>query len=185
MKILLSSLTLLLLLGGCGEKQEENASKASTTVATASSIEVSKNDEAYKEKVEAHDVGTDKDRSFYYDYHTDKPGEEVKPRTAVDANMRVRSPYEEVQIGMLVGKLSKEYIVKCSACHDDYANGVIGPSLLGKDADFIFKKIQTFKTDPDANVLMTGLVRQMSDDEIRTLAKEIERFNAEIAEMNK
>ena len=76
--------------------------------------------------------------------------------------------------------LSKKFIVKCSACHNDYANGIIGPSLLGRSSDFIFDKIKKFKTDPNANVLMTDLVKRMDDKEIRELADEINRFNQEI-----
>jgi cytochrome c553 len=101
----------------------------------------------------------------------------------MDANLRVRSPYEEVEIGLLVHKLSKEFIVKCSACHNDYANGIIGPSLLNKDADFIAGTIAKFKTGEKENVLMTALVRQMSDEEILKLANEIAAFNEEIAQL--
>ena len=189
MKTIFLSLTLILLLGGCGEKKEKEQTSESTAVATASGIEVSKNVDAYKEKVKAQAVDKNKEKSFYYDYQTEekteKKAEETKRRTTLDANIRVRSPYESVEIGMLVDRLSKEFIVKCSACHNDYANGVIGPSLLDKDAKFIFEKIRKFKTDPNANVLMTELVKQMSDAEIEKLANEIENFNTKINEMRK
>lgn len=185
MKNIFLSLVLLLLLGGCGEKQEKEQASESSPVATATGIEVSKNEDAYKEKVKAQEVDKDKEKSFYYDYQTEEKADKAEPRTALDANMHVRSPYEGIEIGMLVDKLSKEFIVKCSACHNDYANGVIGPSLLDKDATFIFEKIRKFKTDPNANVLMTELVKQMSDAEIEKLAQEIEAFNVKINEMRK
>ncbi len=191
MKTIFLSLTLLLLLSGCGEKKEQEQASESAAVATSSGIEVSKNEDAYKEKVKAQEVDKNKEKSFYYDYQTEEKAEktekaeEAKPRTVLDANMRVRSPYEGIEIGMLVDKLSKEFIVKCSACHNDYANGVIGPSLLDKDATYIFEKIRKFKTDPNANVLMTELVKQMSDVEIEKLANEIEDFNTKINEMRK
>jgi hypothetical protein len=38
----------------------------------------------------------------------------------------------------------------------------------------------TFKNDPKANVLMTGLVKQMENNEIRKLANEIFEFNKQI-----
>ena len=79
--------------------------------------------------------------------------------------------------------MSKEFIVKCSACHNDYANGIIGPSLLDKDATFIFNQIKKFKEDKNANVLMSDLVKQMSDENIQKLADEIFAFNKEIKEM--
>jgi cytochrome c553 len=88
-----------------------------------------------------------------------------------------------VQIGLLVKRLSKEFMVKCSACHDDYANGVIGPSLLGKSSDEIFDKIIAFKTGKKKNVLMDGLIDHMDKDNIRKLANEISTFNKKIQEM--
>ncbi len=97
--------------------------------------------------------------------------------------MHVRSPYEKVKVSMLVKRLSKEFIVKCSACHNDYANGIIGPSLLDKDSNFIFNSIKKFKEDKDANVLMAELVKKMDDTEIRKLADEIYEFNKQIREL--
>ncbi len=91
--------------------------------------------------------------------------------------MRVRSPYEKVEISLLVSKLSKEFIIKCSACHNDYANGIIGPSLIGKDKAFIYDSIMDFKDGKKENVLMTELVKMMSDENIDSLANEIAEFN--------
>ena len=76
-------------------------------------------------------------------------------------------------------------MVKCSACHDDYANGVIGPSLLGKSSDEIFSAIDDFKSGKKSNVLMDDLIKMMSNDEIRTLADEIYNFNEEIKALRK
>jgi len=94
--------------------------------------------------------------------------------------MNIRSPYEHVQVSLLVKRLSKNFMVKCSACHDDYANGVIGPSLLGKSSDEIFDAIDAFKTGVKQNVLMDGLIAQMSSEQIRKLADEIYNFNKQI-----
>ena len=76
-------------------------------------------------------------------------------------------------------------MVKCSACHDDYANGVIGPSLLGKSSDEIFSAIDDFKSGKKSNVLMDDLIKMMNDDEIRALADEIYSFNEEIKALRK
>ena len=147
-----------------------------------------------KEKVSSKDGKKDK---YYYDYNIKseydpnaKPANEdaavrEKPRTAIEANMNVRSPYEKIQISMLVKKLSIKFMVKCSACHDDYANGVIGPSLLGKSSDEIFSNIADFKSGKKSNVLMDDLINMMSEDEIRTLADEIYQFNEKIKELRK
>jgi cytochrome c553 len=85
----------------------------------------------------------------------------------------------------LVRKLSKKFIVKCSACHNDYANGVIGPSLLGKNSNEIFDSIAAFKSGEKKNVLMTDLIKMMDEAEIRALADEIYAFNEKIKEARK
>ncbi|RLA73028.1 MAG: hypothetical protein DRG24_01310 [Epsilonproteobacteria bacterium] len=183
MKQFTFALIVLAIFVGCGEKQEEQEKKEMTAPATAKGIEVSQNADAYKEK-----VGVKRDdnlsKSYYLGYTEPKnTPDSGRVRTSIDANLHVRSPYEQVKIGLMVDKLSKEFIVKCSACHNDYANGIIGPSLLDRDAAFIAKKIALFKTDKDANILMNALVKQMDDDEILKLANEIETFNKKIKEM--
>ncbi len=193
----LTMILLLALLSGCSSEGDKGtAVNATQENATASGIEVSHNENAKEIKVEAkeHDK---KDKQYYFDYDGDvksaysvnaTPANKdasirTKPRTALDANIHVRSPYESVQVSMLVKGLSKNFIVKCSACHNDYANGIIGPSLLGKDVDFIIKKINKFKNDKTLNVLMTELVQKMDDKEIREVANDIYRFNNEIKNM--
>ena len=89
----------------------------------------------------------------------------------------VRNPYEKINLQLLKGRLSKNFILKCSACHDDYANGIIGPSLLQKNKDEIYTMIRAYKHKEKVNVLMKDLVLQMSDEEIMSLAKEIDEFN--------
>ena len=84
---------------------------------------------------------------------------------------------------MLVTQLSKKFRIKCSACHDDYANGIIGPSLLERDADYIYKKIMQFKSGEKSNPLMNDLIHMMSDEEIRQMADEIYNFNQELAKI--
>jgi cytochrome c553 len=109
----------------------------------------------------------------------------IKPRTQLQANMQIRSPYEEVQVSLLVKKLSKKFIVKCSACHNDYANGIIGPSLLNKTPQDILNKISDFKTGVKSNPLMDDLIHMMEDKEIEELANEIYEFNNMIKELQK
>ncbi len=176
-------LVVLSLFVGCGEKKETKDKRAGAVTATAKSIEVVKNDDAFKDK-----IGVKREdnlsKSYYLGYTEPKnTPDSARVRTSMDANLHVRSPYEKIKIGMIVDKLSKDFIVKCSACHNDYANGIIGPSLLGKDASFIAKKIALFKTDKNANILMSALVKQMDDAEILKLANEIEAFNKKIKEV--
>ncbi len=174
--ILLSTL----LLSGCSDnKQDKKDNQPAQKVTQASSIVVEKNKDRYEQKVEdkAHD---DSNRSYYGNYDEQGTRESQRPRTALDANLNIRSPYERIRISMMAKKLSKNFILKCSACHDDYANGIIGPSLLGKTPDFIEEKIKKFRSDKTANVLMSDLVSKMDDSEISALATEIYNFNESI-----
>jgi cytochrome c553 len=192
-KILISSI--LILFVGCGDELKEATQKVEEKT-VAPQIEIVANKNAKEIKVEAHKLhAKDQNDTYYYDYNVKSAYDEnsqpankdasvrVKPRTAVEANMNVRSPYEEVQIGLMVGELSQHFRVKCSACHSDYANGVVGPSLLEKTSDEIFNTIADFKSGKKSNPLMDGLISQMDEKEIRELADEIYTFNQKLKEM--
>lgn len=196
--ILVSSVVMFSIFSGCSDnKKEENKNTLSSEITSAKGIEVVKNENAGEIKVALKESDANQSHSYYYDYNVkseydmnSKPANDdasvrEKARSIIDANLHVRSPYEGVEISMVVKKLSKNFIVKCSACHNDYANGVIGPSLLSKDANFIFEKISKFKDGSDKNVLMKDLVSQMDDKEIRELSEEIYEFNKKIKEMRK
>ncbi len=190
--LLATSLSLGLL--GCSDKKEEENKvakveqsrekniKVSTQNKSAGKIEVSQSEDTFKVKVEEKEKTEDK--SYYYSY-SDKERKnsftkEGKTYTSVDANIRVRTPYEKVRISMLVNSLSKDFIIKCSACHNDYANGIIGPSLLHKNEKEIFETISQYKKDEKKNVLMRDLVKNMSKKEIQDIASEIAIFNEKI-----
>ena len=196
----------LFVLTGCGgddkaeSKTEQTAKEVFSESSAAPKIEIVQSSDVKAIKVEEKEKVSSKNGhkdKYYYDYNIKseydpnaKPANEdaairTKPRTAIEANMNVRSPYEKIQISMLVKKLSIKFMVKCSACHDDYANGVIGPSLLGKSSDEIFNNIEDFKSGKKSNVLMDDLIKMMSNDEIRTLADEIYNFNEKIKALRK
>jgi cytochrome c553 len=194
--------TVLILIGfsGCGDKKESHDKGSDVVASTSSSapkIEVVKNTNEYALKVKSNKEDIEKGKSanknsFYYDYgekseydQNAQPANEdayvrVRPRTVLDAQMHIRSPYERVQISLLSRQLSPTFRLKCSACHDDYANGVLGPSLLGRDADYIYNKIIAFKTGKKKNVFMNDLIHNMSDKEIRAIAQDIYTFNLQI-----
>jgi cytochrome c553 len=180
MKKLILFLATIVFIVGCSEKKEEKKVEVSKE---AGAIEVVENKNYKEEKVK--DLETKnlkighKDKAYYFNYNK----VETKTYTPRDAQMRVRSPYERVEISLLVSRLSKKFIVKCSACHNDYANGIIGPSLLGKDKDFIYNQIMDFKSGKKKNVLMDQLVKMMSDEEINELSSEIAEFNAKIKDL--
>ena len=179
-------LMLTLLFIGCSDKEEKKElAQNNVSVAKPGKIEVVQNDNFKETKVDVKAKDSNVSKDFYYDYNQEKKGnvQEEESHTPMDAALRVRSPYEHVEISMLVSKLSKTFIVKCSACHDDYANGIIGPSLLSKDSTYIYDTILKYKKGEKQNVLMKELVTQMEDKEIKALANEIYTFNQQIKKL--
>lgn len=178
------------LLIGCGEKKEDNNTAQNTkrvvaTKQTAPKIEIVENTSKNEIKVkeEKSKVSSSKNSdSFYYDYDKKEKTEE-KERTVLDAYTHIRSPYERVRVSLLQRQLSTTFRLKCSPCHDDYANGVIGPSLLGKSEQYIYDKIIAFKTGKKSNPLMSDLLKKMDDTQIKQIAKEIYTFNQEVQKM--
>jgi cytochrome c553 len=189
------ALTLSIILLGCTDEKKQEEPKTLEHTTQAAGIEITSNEHAQEIKVKEKKVDKSQSKSYYYDYNIKSEydqnaapankdaGVRAKPRTLVDANIQIRSPYEKVQISLLVKKLSKTFIIKCSACHDDYANGIIGPSLLSRDSDYIYDKIAEFKSGKKSNPLMNDLIKMMSNEEIRSLADEIYAFNKEIKQM--
>jgi cytochrome c553 len=191
---LIWSLTLFSLLIGCGQEKTKEKEKIVITD-NSPKIEIVENKNAKEIKVADKSIDKNQSKSYYYDYGVKSnfdlksqpanPDAEVKirPRTVVEAFMHIRSPYEHVEAELLVKRLSKNFRIKCSACHSDYANGVIGPSLIGRDADYIYGKIADFKSGKKSNPLMNDLIKIMSDEEIRAMADEIYSFNRELKKM--
>lgn len=182
MKKIILTLGVIFLLLGCSDKETKKEANTSAP-SKVGKIEVVQNDNFKEEKVQVKAKDENESKVFYYDYNNaDKnmSQKEDKTYTPVDAIMRVRSPYEHVEISMLVSKLSKNFILKCSACHDDYANGIIGPSLISKDASFIYGTIMKYKSGEKDNILMKELVAQMKDKEIKDISDEIFVFNQKI-----
>jgi hypothetical protein len=194
MNKILSFLLVGLFFVGCSDKQEEKKAKTIQNT-TAPKIEVVVNTNAKEIKVKEKVQNKGENKSYYlnygikskYDLESQPANEDAsvrsRPRSVLDANMHIRSPYERVQISLIVRQLSDTFRLKCSPCHDDYANGVVGPSLLGKDANFIYNAINDFKSGKKSNPLMNDLINMMNDTEIKDIANEIYNFNKEIEKM--
>jgi cytochrome c553 len=79
-------------------------------------------------------------------------------------------------------KVSDAYKSKCSSCHgvngSGYQNGkkMMGPKLFGQSEEEIYKKLADFKAGRKENVVMKGLLLSMSDDDLKSFAKEIGEF---------
>ncbi|AGZ81340.1 c-type cytochrome [Campylobacter fetus] len=164
-----------LLLVGCSQqdnKFDKNETKNEVTEQNAS-IVVKKSENQINEKNNWITYDIDGKKSVKFGLGDDN-NETTK---SIGALAMTRTPLQSINKALIRGTLSKNFIIKCSACHDDYANGIIGPSLLTKSQDEIFKMIEAYKTKTKVNVLMADLVKRMDDKEIMDLAIEISTFN--------
>ena len=168
----------LFLLYGCGEDGSKEEIKNENTPQIKITQNVIKN-----QKVSQNNKSNSGE--FYYSYNKEKNSskEEPKRRTTLDAYLNIRSPYERVRVELLINRLSRDFIIKCSPCHDDYANGVIGPSLLGKSGEYIYERIMDFKSGKKQNVLMRELVAKIDDTKLKQIADEIAEFNKQIQQI--
>jgi cytochrome c553 len=200
MKRYIYAIVVAVLLVGCGEKSEER--DVDMKEGDASKIEVTQGEKRVENADTKPREEVKKDnKGFYYAYDEDdkKKESQAETFTVVDAQKKVKnagivdgmvtvlnnnqdasSPYEYVKIDLLKNSLSKNFLVKCSACHDDYANGIIGPSLLEKDGNFIYGKMIKYRNDKAKNVLMYDLMKNMPEDELKALSDEIALFNKEV-----
>ena len=187
-----------LLIGCGGDKSKE--SKEIAKEADASQIKITQGEQKAAATQDTHSEELKKDKKgFYYTYdkseanetedtsHTRLEAQRNIKNRVVDGKVAVRekehkatTPYQYVRIDLLKRALSHEFMVKCSACHDDYANGIIGPSLLEKDGEFIYKQMVKYRDDPSKNIFMYELVNKMSEKEIKALSNEVAQFNKEI-----
>lgn len=178
----MASAATLLLVGCSGEDSSKGSRQQASTAVQGIVVTENAVDTLKKEK------SKENSGQFYYSYNKEKNAsaynsEDSKTRTELDAYRDIRSPYERVQVTLMVKQLSPDYRLLCSACHDDYANGVIGPALLDKNATYIYDQIMAFKTGTKKNVLMQQLVNRIDDNRLKAIAKEVERFNRQILEM--
>ena len=177
-KGIVAALALLMLLGGCGEKKEKQPSSNEAVGEIKITEGVVKEQKAKSKKVD--------NGEFYYSYKEAKKQEEMEDEgryTKLGAYRHILNNYQKVQISLWANKLSKDFLIYCSACHDDYANGVIGPSLLDKSGEYIYKQLQDFKSGKRKNVLMVQLVRRLDDAKLKALADEIAAFNKKVKKL--
>ena len=189
---------------GCGgdkPKETEKGSGEKSTEVQVSEIKVTQGEKRVEQKEEKHEKELKADKKGFYYAYTEEVKEDQgaeKTFTRVDAQKRVKNkvvdgkvavierepsvdnPYQYVRIDLLKNALSKNFMVKCSACHDDYANGIIGPSLLKRDGKYIYEQMIKYRNDPTKNILMYDLVKNMPEEELKSLANEVAQFNKEI-----
>ena len=79
-------------------------------------------------------------------------------------------------------KVSQAYRSKCASCHGVDGSGeqngkkLMGPKLFGQDADTIYTKLDDFKAGRKENMIMKGLLINLSKEELKEFADEIGEF---------
>lgn len=121
---------------------------------------------------------------------------EVKPAAAAPQEKSDRDKEADQlkaikeKAGNLIGaiKVSKEYKSKCAACHGANGSGeqdgrkLMGPKLYGQNADKIYKDLVDFKAGRKENVVMKGLLINITEEELRRFADEIGAFASQAQE---
>jgi len=77
------------------------------------------------------------------------------------------------------------YKKKCSSCHGNIGQGIIGPKLLGRDKEYILQGLKDFKAGKRKNYVMYGLLGSLSDEQLDELASEISTFQQKLDEATK
>ena len=81
-------------------------------------------------------------------------------------------------------KVSQAYKSKCASCHAANGSGMqngrklMGPKLFGQSADKIYHDLVEFKSGRKENVIMKGLLTNISEADLRSFADEIGEFPA-------
>ena len=84
-------------------------------------------------------------------------------------------------------KVSREYKSKCASCHgvngSGFQNGraMMGPKIFGQSAEKLYKDLVDFKAGRKENIIMKGLLINLSEEDLKRFADEIGEFPARAA----
>ena len=201
-KFRLYSLAAALLLCGCGDdgdsgsaatsSAEQNSVSQNSVSSNSASQSVEQNHTAKPRiSVKSGEAPKQDDKFVSYDFYGERNvnfnlngdvNETTKNIVAYSSIKNQKNQYEKLNFDLMKKRLGHDFILRCSACHDDYANGIIGPSLLDKTDAQIVDMIKKYKFKEKPNPLMVQLVNGMSEQQIETMAKEIYEFNKQFKE---
>ena len=185
-KISACSLAATLLLCGCGEDEKSKAQSA----AEQSTVQKAERNSTARPRITVKSGEAPKrdDKFVSYDFYGERKvnfnlnGDVNETTKNIVAYSSIKNQYEKLNFDLMKKRLGYDFILRCSACHDDYANGIIGPSLLDKTDAQIVDMIKKYKFKEKPNPLMVQLVNGMSEQQIETMAKEIYEFNKQFKE---
>lgn len=73
-------------------------------------------------------------------------------------------------------EVSRLYRSRCSSCHGVNGEGGVGSTIIGLSYSKISQSLKDFKSGTKKNYVMYGLLQNLSDEELDTLAKEVSLF---------
>ncbi|OQX72818.1 MAG: hypothetical protein B6D59_07435 [Campylobacteraceae bacterium 4484_4] len=82
-------------------------------------------------------------------------------------------------------KVSPLYKKSCASCHGAIGEGVIGPKLIGDSKEKVLNALHDFKSGKRKNYVMYGLLGNMSEEQLESLAEEISTFQAKLEAASK
>ena len=81
-------------------------------------------------------------------------------------------------------QVSQAYKSKCASCHGVNGSGeqngkkLMGPKLFGQDTEKLYTDLVDFKAGRKENMIMKGLLMNLSEEDLRVFADEIGEFPA-------
>jgi|EP01156_Anaeramoeba_ignava_P018641 cytochrome c553 len=81
-------------------------------------------------------------------------------------------------------EVSNNYRSKCASCHGVDGSGtqngkkLMGPAIIGQNEETLFKNLIDFKSGRKENLIMKGLLMNLSENELREFAKEVSEFKS-------
>ncbi len=206
-KFYICSLAAALLLCGCGDDGDSSSAAANSagqnsvsqgsagqnsagqnSVGSNSAPQSGANSAKPRITVKSGEAPKRDDKFVSYDFYGERRvnfnlnGDVNETTKNIVAYSSIKNQYEKLNFDLMKKRLGRDFILRCSACHDDYANGIIGPSLLDKTDAQIVDMIKKYKFKEKPNPLMVQLVNGMSEQQIETMAKEIYEFNQQFKE---
>ncbi len=112
----------------------------------------------------------------------------TKTAQSVQQQQKEEESEEEKQLKMLKEKagnisafeVSPLYRRNCASCHGVNGNGAVGPKLIGKSKDEILQALKDFKSGKRKNYVMYGLLSNMKEEDLISLAEEISQFDEKL-----
>ncbi|WP_281950752.1 c-type cytochrome [Nitrosophilus kaiyonis] len=77
-------------------------------------------------------------------------------------------------------EVSPLYRRNCASCHGINGEGAVGPKLVGKTKEDVLNALKDFKSGKRKNYVMFGLLNNMKDEDLESLATEIGTFEQKL-----